>query len=291
MAPGDRLKEAIAAASEVVIAAPYLKAESLSDLLKQTRPGVDLSCITRWLPGDISVGASDVVCRQLVFALSGRFLLHPSLHAKYYRFDEVVFVGSANLTAAALGWAQRPNVEILCHPGEDFDQAAFEEAVFENSREVSDQEFAYWQNLVGAVGADVVAGGAHNPLMANWQPATRDPRNLLRACRGEAEAIASLDERMAATRDMQALGLVGGESEQDIRTWAAASLLSTSFAGDVLQVQRLPRGKAVQRISEIYECRAADARRSLETTENWLAYLAPDLLSSDATTERSVTSP
>jgi hypothetical protein len=40
------------------------------------------------------------------------------LHAKLYRFDEVILFGSANMTGKALGWKAPANVELLHAPKE-----------------------------------------------------------------------------------------------------------------------------------------------------------------------------
>lgn len=288
-APGDQLRDAIAASSEVVLVAPYMKEEPLETLLNQANRGVRLSCVTRWQPGDIEAGISDIACRALVHARGGSFRLHPTLHAKYFRFDSVVLVGSANVTAAAFGWATHSNLEILCHAGSDFDHAAFEKAVLKESRDVTDEEITYWQDLMIAIDTDP-ALRMRETRIADWSPATRDPNNLLRACRGENEEIASLDDRAAANHDLHVLGLRGGESDQQIRMRAATSLLSSSFTADVLRVQRLPREHAVQRIGEIYDWRSADARRSLETTESWLAFLVPETLLAASRTDSNAAS-
>ena len=53
----------------------------------------------------------------MVVERGGSFKLHARLHAKYYRFDDRVLVGSANMTASGLGYRHRGNLEILCEPG------------------------------------------------------------------------------------------------------------------------------------------------------------------------------
>ena len=42
-----------------------------------------------------------------------RLLVHPNLHAKYYRADRRCLIGSANVTRRGLGWASPSNVELL----------------------------------------------------------------------------------------------------------------------------------------------------------------------------------
>ena len=101
--PWERIVALARGATEAVIVAPYIKEHSLLRLLEQLPHLERLTCVTRWLAGDIAVGVSDTAVRDLVRSFGGAFRLHPGLHAKYYRFDDAVLVGSANLTDAA--WA------------------------------------------------------------------------------------------------------------------------------------------------------------------------------------------
>lgn len=106
----------------VLIAAPYIKANSLKKLIAVLPDGVsELICITRWLPEDIASGVCDIEIFEQVRARSGgRLLVHPHLHAKYYRTNSHCLVGSANLTSRALGWVTPANVELLVRLPIDF---------------------------------------------------------------------------------------------------------------------------------------------------------------------------
>ena len=54
--PWNSLAELVPEASELVLAAPYIKEGTLSDLLSLTGGATSLTCVTRWLPGDIAMG-------------------------------------------------------------------------------------------------------------------------------------------------------------------------------------------------------------------------------------------
>ena len=139
--PGEVLSRLCAGAQLLVVAAPYIKADALVRILADVSPTATLICVTRWNPHDLAVGASDTECRTIVTERGGSFRLHPSLHAKFYRFDDVVLIGSANVTSSAMGWSAQPNLEILCRAGDDFDAGAFQQELIEGSREISDEEF------------------------------------------------------------------------------------------------------------------------------------------------------
>lgn len=115
--PSDAVLDLMrSASSKVIVAAPYIKARTFRILLAALPEGVsDLICITRWLPEDIASGVCDIEIFEDIKKLHGdsKLLVHPHLHAKYYRAGEQCLVGSANLTGRGLGWIAPGNVELL----------------------------------------------------------------------------------------------------------------------------------------------------------------------------------
>ena len=277
---GDMLRGLCSGAQNLVIAAPYIKVDALAKVLADANPAASLVCITRWKPHDLAVGASDTECRTIVKERGGSFRLHQSLHAKYYRMDSKVLVGSANLTASAMGWSTEPNLEILCHPGDDFDVCTFQRELLKDAREISDDEFARWEAIarIGARNVDAVSGSP--PRLGSWRPSTRDPRHLVLAYQGKEEEIASFDEHRAAVHDVQALAIPAGLSHGEIQAWVATSLLSTSFAYTVIQLYGKQPMSASRILAQSYGLSITEARRDMETVQNWLSVLAPDTLPS-----------
>ena len=261
-------------ARHLVIAAPYIKMDALNTVLKDARSMISLICVTRWRPEDLIVGASDVGCRTLVTKHKGSFKLHPSLHAKYYRIDEVVLVGSANLTSSAMGWALQSNLEILCRADDDFDASRFERELLRDSREISDVEFARWEALVEMDERSNCAISGAQPLLDAWRPATRDPGNQELAYQGRGSEIASFDEQRAARRDIQALSIPPGLTNDAVRAWISTCLLAAPFANSVIRLDDLDTQNAVGLLAKTYGLGATEARRGMETVQNWLSFLA-----------------
>ena len=231
--PWHALAQGCTGAAEVVIAAPYIKLDTLNLVLKLADTGVRLVCVTRWVPKDIQAGVSDIACRTLVIEHAGSFRLHTRLHAKYYRFDDHVLIGSANLTRAGLGYYGVGNLEILCEPGPQFDSKTFERQLLEESREVSDAEFACW-NAIDVVDSPhaTPAEGVLGAESDSWKPLTRAPEHLWMTYSGQAGAIASDDERRLALVD-----------------FAGSSCARGSVPGDVQQLgSRPPVGVTLYRI-------------------------------------------
>lgn len=276
--PGALIDRLCAGARQLFIAAPYIKADAVTRLIQFLDVGASLTCVTRWNIDDLVTGASDLECRAIVLDFGGSFQLHPSLHAKYYRIDDEVLVGSANLTASAMGWSRQPNLEILCRPSEDFDGPAFQENLLEGAREVSDLEFARWEACVDAFAQSDNQARTIPPSLDHWRPATRDPRHLELAYQGRYDQIASSDEQRAANQDLESLAVPPGLSSEQFESWASICLLTTPFADAVLDVRHMDPVDGSRIIAESYALSPTEARRGLETVLNWLVFLAPDTL-------------
>lgn len=265
-------------AQYLIIAAPYIKVDALTKILADVSEAASLICVTRWNPHDLVVGASDTECRTIVTELGGSFRLHPSLHAKYYRIDDAVLIGSANLTRSALGWSTEPNLEILCHPSGDFDACAFQEYLLEDAREISDNEFACWESITKISAHSNVTITDYQPLLDTWRPATRDPRHLEFSYQGKEDEIASFDEQQAARRDIQTLLIPPNLNDEQVRMWVSACLLAAPFTNTVIQLHRTEAPSIYRILAETYNLSITEARRSMETVQNWIAFLAPEIL-------------
>ena len=225
------------------------------------------------------MGASDAECRSLVINRGGSFRLHPSLHAKFYRIDDIVLIGSANLTASAMGWSPQPNLEILCQAGDDFDSQAFQQQLLNGAREISDEEFHRWEaipQITSQRERSIV--GDLQPL-DTWRPATRDPIHVELSYQGRDDDIASIDEQRAAQRDLQALLIPPGLSTEEVRMWATTCLLAAPFTNSVIKLTGTSDLVSSYRaLAQAYGLTMTQARRDMETVQNWLTSLAPETL-------------
>ena len=275
MRPGDVLSVQCDNAQQLIVVAPYIKSDALSRILTNVDPGASLVCVTRWNVQDIAEGASDIRCHTIVREFGGSFRLHPSLHAKYYRVDDMVFIGSANLTYSAMGWSAEPNLEIFCQPGDDFDARKFQSVVIEESREISDDEFQSWQAITDFYLENDDRMTGNYPEIDTWRPGTRDPRNLILAYRGRENDIASYDERRATRQDIRALQIPANFTDNQVRDWMSICLLCTPFTNAVLQAQSTDDFIDVRSLATMYNLSHMEARRGMETVQNWLAFLDP----------------
>ena len=108
---GEALKEA---KKSVVVLSAYVKSVGVKWLQEQLQ-GKDIKCtiITRWTKGDLAQGSSDLECYDLAKEKNWNFKILNDLHAKVMLIDdEVLFLGSPNLTGAGMSLIPVSNKEI-----------------------------------------------------------------------------------------------------------------------------------------------------------------------------------
>ncbi|MGE0108954.1 MAG: phospholipase D family protein [Bdellovibrionales bacterium] len=112
---GEKLKALLSVSrKKTLLCAPFIKAEVLRTIFAVIPSGVQIQVYTRWRAKEVAAGVSDLEVYDIVKERDGASLyVLDNLHAKLYSTDEAAYVGSANLTAAALGWKEDSNIEIL----------------------------------------------------------------------------------------------------------------------------------------------------------------------------------
>jgi hypothetical protein len=268
--PWNLLADACTASKEAVLAAPYLKIAALERLLAQLDPSARLTCVTRWTPQDVVLGASDVDCRNAVFERGGEFRLHPNLHAKYYRCGGNVLVGSANLTANGIGLEGLGNLEILCEPDQAFDSEAFERELIRDSNTVSDQDFARWAEIA-SLPAQALPPNSHPDDPAGWVPTTRDPEHVWLAYNEMADHIPSADQQRLADLDLGSLSIPPGLERPAFEIWIRGALLASVAVAAVRQVADLSESDAWEHLASTWSISRAESARRQETVEYWIA--------------------
>lgn len=260
--------ERCADAERLVLAAPYMKFDALGMALDGVGRGASIECFTRWTPVDIHSGASDIACRTLVNDAGGSFRLHNRLHAKYYRVDNHVLIGSANLTLAGLGFSPSPNFEILAEAPSSFDWPGFESRLQRESREVTNEEFALWERCLAT---KIDPPNLESPVMGigDWKPQTRSPDYLWWAYSGT--RLPSDEQHGLAMTDLAEMGMPPDLDRETFEGWIRVALLASPFVDFVLERVGL------QNEPEIWDavCQEwnladrATASRLIQTVENW----------------------
>ena len=208
-----------AAEDEIVLCSAFVKNSTLERILDvRWHPNVKLTCVCRWRPADIVSGASDIeIFSTLKAAKNCRFFVHPFLHAKYYRADDKVLSGSANLTNRGLGFVYPRNLELLVpdsadkHVFERFERRLFHECVV-----ASDSLLAAVEEEVGVMLASADSNNGPSPAEGRyeeesvWVPLCAAPDRLYDVYKGRGESAMLSRTYQDACRDLQFLDITKG---------------------------------------------------------------------------------
>jgi len=216
---------------EVVLIAPFVKRWALDLVLADLPRGVSLRCLTRWLPQEVASGVSDLEVLDAVTDRGGDLRLRADLHAKYFRVDQHVLIGSANLTGRALGWTAPANLELLVKLPlndalEKFEMSAFDEATPatpELRAEIAELAKAFVP-LIPAL--EEIPTDRPEEGRVEWYPLTRSPARLFEVYSGDLRRVTTAGDSQAR-HDLAWLGLPPGLSHEQFNRSVAVAFAQT----------------------------------------------------------------
>lgn len=284
---GDHLVKTVAESEgEVLLVAPFIKRAALDRVLADFHASA-LRCITRWKPVEIAAGVSDLAAYESIRNSGGTLWLRSDLHAKYFRGDDQVLVGSANLTAAALGWSTTPNLELLVPLTRlDENAVAFEHEVHRHCVLVTDDLYehflaaeAEWIDSLPKPPHElpIESFGAPAPDPHGWLPQTRQPQDLYRVYVTTDVDALPRPMRQRASIDLTVLGVPPGLPEPGFNAVVAASLLATTVHHGLDNLVSTPQRFGAVRdflMAELSFDRAA-ADQAWQTIIRWLRHFLP----------------
>lgn len=287
--------EALAATAQAsaVIAAPFIKRNALSMVLARLARHVPLLCVTRWRPEELAIGVTDLdIYLDLLERGNARVLLVNNLHAKYFRFDHRVAIGSCNLTGAALGYGHRSNLELLLPIAADEGAFQFEAHMLAAGVFACDEAYKAMSQAVLALATTAKADSASDKgeieasdleqladhsiqPWAEWLPACRAPELLFDAYRGEKENL-SAATRIAAASDLDGLHVPQGLTRAQFETYVASMLLSSPVVAKLANFARTPRRFGEMRGYLRMLVEVPHATHDWQTVMRWLLYFSPN---------------
>lgn len=275
---------------DMVLIAPFMKAQTLRRIVAPLSLSVRLLCITRWRLEELAAGVSDLECWDLVCARdNSRFLLHQDLHAKYFRFDDIAFVGSANLTMTALGWSARPNAEALLtfHVNDVDSTIAFESTLLHSAVEVSRELAANFKSLLDRYSsatrgniplAPPPLATLDQPTLApigTWLPRSRSPEYLFHVYCGNSDEV-STEGLLAAQEDLLYLDAPPRLSEAAFNQLIQSRLAVCPVVLKLDQFLTAPRRFGEIRLWLAAELKVPDATDTWQRLMRWLLVFSPD---------------
>lgn len=278
---GDQLETLVAAATqEVLFVAPYIKVSSLARLVDACRGDVAITVVTRWRLDEIAAGVCDLEIWPLLNKRGATLWLHPALHAKYYRADRRLAVGSANLTGLGLGWRPDANLEILVEATslsrnlEDFEPSLWTRAIRVDDKlyEQFIAAAAAFENASVDAPVMTIPDRALPPFEA-WRPGLRYPEDLLRLYAGRAVDLTAA-ARETATEDLGVLAPPAGLNEGQLKAWIGARLRTHPEMRAIHEVSDVPR--RFGEMKALLRSRGAqDPGRAWQTWMRWIAFVFP----------------
>jgi hypothetical protein len=287
--PGIQLEKLCAeACKEILLVAPFIKASVLKQLLGQISSQVTVKCVTRWQPEEILAGVSDLEVWSLLKQRPQSFLwLRPDLHAKYYRADDRCLVGSANLTAKALGWSNLSNFELLIQlPATQPNLQIFETELFKGCIQVDESLFKQMSatlQLLTEQYPKQLSNVSINPdslqedlvPMKAWLPTLRNPEDLYLAYSGQEDKL-TLTARDAAAQDLRSLSVIPNLTKKAFIAYVGIILLQKPIIQQVDSLVTTPqRFGAVRDLLASLPCAKFPnfhADRAWQTLMRWLLY-------------------
>lgn len=239
---GDEIMTLLGAAEkDVLIVAPFIKAEPLSRLLGRISTNVEKTIVTRWRCADVLAGVSDLEVFEVAAKHQAKLLLCRDLHAKLYVADDSCLVGSANVTSVALGWRSPANVELMVPVARaDSHVAAFEEDLLRRSKPASKDQHDALIELIRRMKDTDRKTEFHDGelgvmvLPAAWVPTVRNPEDLYSAYSGEEDTSQGLPRDLG--EELVKLDVVEGLSRPAFYAWVAEAISQTPLVRGVKEM-------------------------------------------------------
>ncbi|ABA25015.1 hypothetical protein Ava_B0305 (plasmid) [Trichormus variabilis ATCC 29413] len=295
--PAIQLEKLCAEAhKDILLAAPFIKVSVLERLFLKISNDVKVKCITRWHPEEILAGVSDLEVWNIIKARPNCSLwLKHNLHAKFYRADEECLVGSANLTASALGWSNHPNFEILVVlPATYNNLKTFEAELLAGCIQIDDGLFEQMSITIEILKnhhlqqlplptVEVKESSFENLAQAQakinyWLPTLRNPEDLYLAYSGQLEKLTTIS-RKAALLDIHTLPLTPNLPKDAFESYLGLILLEMPIIQQVDEFIATPkRFGAVRDFLSSLPCATVpdfNAEHAWQTLMRWLRYFLP----------------
>lgn len=275
--PGETLIQLAAASQrEFVMCAPFAKERAVSEVLSAVPEGVQIALFTRWRPDEVAAGVSDTEVLSVVSARGGVVYLHDRLHAKYYRNEKDALVGSANLTATALGWIQHPNLELLvCSDDGDID--ALERDLAASAVVATDELAAEVEEIASLLPAIINQEKLdHQGDNKIWMPELRMPSDLYVAYVSGTSSLASRSAEAAAA-DLFVLDLPSGLNREQFNLLVGHRLQNQPIFTQIDEYLDESRrfGEMRELLSRISGLEREKAQESWQTIIRWMLEFLP----------------
>ena len=267
------------------LVAPFIKFDVISTIFEVLSSEVNLTVITRWIPQEISIGVSDIDIWKIINDRpDSKLALCQHLHAKYYRFDDLCLVGSANLTKQALGWKKQSNLELLLpYAFTNSSLMEFEVDLISQSFTVNTETYLEYKILIEKISQEI------SPIMLNetnmyqaeilWLPSLRNPQDLYFAYLSQWNRLTTLSQE-TAQKELNSFSIPKGLSYETFKMYIRLFIQQTKIFKTVDSYLEEPRrfGEIQELISDflLNENLYLESVYTWQTLMRWLLYFFPN---------------
>ncbi len=283
---GERIKSLLAGARHrVILCAPFVKARVLQIILPIVPESIPVQVVTRWRTAEVAAGVSDLDTLLVVDERPNtKLALLDDLHAKLYLADNQCLVGSANLTASALGWSERSNIELLVPAlPNDPEVARFLErlgsampATAAKRLEI-EAAVATLQSNVLDEAQEMIDDGESRGLA--WLPRCAAPDKLYEMYRNPETAVVVDSTKSDGFSDLRDLQIQRGLSPIDFEAAVQSTLLLMPAFGRIIEEvpQGLTDARGVMRVKENRpDLERQDIKRQWRIVRDWISVFFAD---------------
>lgn len=283
---GERIKLLLAGAKHrVLLCTPFVKARVLQTILSVVPESVPVQVVTRWRAAEVAAGISDLDALLIADERPNtKLTLLDDLHAKLYLADDQCLVGSANLTASALGWSERSNIELLVSAQPSDPEVArllkrlgsAMPATATKRLEIEAAVAALQSNMLDE--AQGMVDDGRNWHLA-WLPRCAAPDKLYEMYRNPETAVvvdSTKSDGLADLRDMQ---IQHGLSPTDFGAAVQSILLLMPAIGRIIEEvsQGLPDARGVMHVKESRPgLEKQDIERQWRIVRDWISVFFAD---------------
>ncbi len=297
------LGSASRAEREVVLVAPFIKSSVVGAIFEELRRDVHVRVVTRWRVEELASGVSDLsVWSDIATRGNARLSLINNLHSKYYRFDNEIFLGSANLTLMGLGLRLPGNYEsFVSTQVAELSSSQFEsdltqrslivdELVYERAKDAVERFkrinplslVGYGDDIMLPTSPEVrpdnlLAASSERALKnLSWLPVTRSPEIVFKVYSGNIES-ASEDAVSGVRLDLEELQVPHGIGSEEAFNAVIRARLELSVICTVLDrfLDRPRRFGEIRAFLKPYLIAGEDETLSWQTLMRWLLFFCP----------------
>jgi len=276
-----------ASETEVVLVAPFINIELLESLLDRINKAVKVTLVTRFRPEEIVKGLNSLRIYDLFLERRiSELRLSFHLHAKYYRVDGRVVLGSGNLTHSGLNTFSGGNHEIMIEldsdfPGiEDFETSILASSSVPTSDTISDLRMIVEElaKAVEPLAPKQSASKITSRFGVNWVPLCESPSSVFYVYEGMVQEI---DKRIVADAivDLSYLSIPADLDRKAfdayIRIVIGQSSLMASFMKKLDDNGRVDPDEGMELISMHLAMKSKDAETVWHCAINWLQHFFP----------------